>query len=423
MVRAAEPPACRDKGTKIWQTPTPLQLSKTLYLWPDMVTRANLDNGVATLATLWEVLPNEVAKRLAINLDFSHISPKPLSERAKRARRHQNTKYTQKQLRQASRALAPIVESTAQMIDNPQTFRKLRSMLMKAAYAKTQDRIQAEDLVQETILRVCTYEVKDEQHLFRLARQVLRRVITAYWRKEYNTPTTVTPHEDFYIMEEALGIYDDDEAENDITIEMAGYAVSKEEDSLVTSDIAEAFRRVATELAKQLGQKHAALACGMREKTLSRILAPWGQQGTDQPAENTSAEPFTSASPHAEHTASHQSHDHPPQSDDLPPSITYTPHSTSYLSQPLPAPEPHLSSQNWLSVPASDSAPPAHYTAYVMLLSGLAQLSLLRYREHPDIAAKKSPTPLNADYADTATPERRIHLPVSKRPPPPLGSA
>ena len=95
-------------------------------------------------------------------------------------------------------------------------------------------------------------------------------------------------------MEEALGTHDD-EAGIDMTLEMAGYALSKEEeDPLVTSDITEAFVRVATELAKLLGQKHAAVACGMREKTLSRILAPWGQQGTDQPAELTPDEAITS---------------------------------------------------------------------------------------------------------------------------------
>jgi DNA-directed RNA polymerase specialized sigma24 family protein len=239
-----------------------------------MVTRANLDNGVATLATLWGVQPNEVAGRLAIKLDFSHIEPKPLSETAKRARRHENTKYAQKRRPYAWRAFAPVVETTAKMIDNPRTFQKLRSMLMKAVRAKIKDPMIAEDLVQEAILGVCIYEVKDEEHLFRVARQVLHRVIAAYWRKEYNAPAVVTPHEDFYIMEDALAIHDDEAAESDITIEMAGYAFPKEEkeDPLVTSDIAEAFVRVATELSKQLGKKQAAVACGMREKTFSRIV-------------------------------------------------------------------------------------------------------------------------------------------------------
>jgi DNA-directed RNA polymerase specialized sigma24 family protein len=176
------------------------------------------------------------------------------------------------------------------MINNPKTFRKLRSMLMKAAYAKTQDHMAAEDLAQEAILAVCTYEVQDEEHLFRVAQQVLRRVITAYWRKEYNSPATITPHEDFYIIEEAYEVSEETEE-------------SETAPETFTSDIAEAFVRVATELAKQLGQKHAAVACGMREKTLARILAPWGQQGTDQPqpSESTSAEAITSPSPHAEH--------------------------------------------------------------------------------------------------------------------------
>jgi len=389
-----------------------------------MVSRAHLDNGVAALASLWGVQPNDVADRLAIKLDFSHVEPKPLGERARRARRHENTKYTTKQLPSASRALAPIVDSTAQMIDNPKTFRKLRSMLVKAAYAETQDRMSAEDLAQETILHLCTYEIENEEHLFRVARQVLRRVLASYWRKQCESPATVTPHEDFYIMEETLGTYDDDEGGSDMTIEMAGYAVSKEEDDpLVTSDIAEAFFRVATELAKQLGQKHAAVACGMREKTLSRILAPWEQQGTDQPAENTSAEAITSPSPHEAHTASHQSHDHLPQAADPLPNTACTPHSASYLNQPLPEPELRLSAQSWLSAPASDSAPPAHYTAYAMLLSGLAQLSPPLYMTHPGTAAKTPPAPLNANYADTITPAHKSLAPVSTRPPPPSGSA
>jgi len=238
-----------------------------------MVTRANLDNGVATLATLWGVQPNDVAARLAINLDFSHLEPKPIGERALRSLRHENTKYTCKRQPYAWRTFAPVVQTTAKMIDNPKTFQKLRSMLLKAAYAKVQDYMDAEDLVQETILALCIYEVNDEEHLFRLGPKVLRRIIAAYWRKKYNSPAVVTPHEDLYIMEETLGTYDDDEGGSDMTIEMAGYAVSKEEDDpLVTSAIAEAFLRVATELAKQLGQKHAAVACGMREKTFSRLL-------------------------------------------------------------------------------------------------------------------------------------------------------
>lgn len=238
-----------------------------------MVARTNLDYGVATLATLWGVQPNDVAERLGIKLDFSHIEPKPLSETARRALRHENTKYPQKRRPYTWRAFAPTVEATVKMIDDPKTFKKLRSMLMKAARAQTKDPMQAEDLVQEALLGVCIYEVKDEEHLFRLARQVLRRVIAAYWRKEYNSPTIVIPHEDFYIMEDALGTHDDKEAENDITIEMAGYAFPKEEeDPLATADIAEAFVRVAAELSKQLGKKQAAVACGMREKTFSRLL-------------------------------------------------------------------------------------------------------------------------------------------------------
>jgi hypothetical protein len=211
MVRAAEPLACRRKGTKVWQIARPLQLSKTSYLCPDMVTRARLDNGVATLATLWGVQPNDVARRLALDLDFSHLEPKPLGERARRALRHENAKYKFKRQPYASRTFAPVVENTTKMIEQPKTFQKLRSMLIKAAYAKTKDRMTAEDLAQEAILAVCTYEVQDEEHLFRVAQQVLRRVITAYWRKEYNSPATVTPHEDFYIMEELYEISEGEE--------------------------------------------------------------------------------------------------------------------------------------------------------------------------------------------------------------------
>jgi DNA-directed RNA polymerase specialized sigma24 family protein len=224
-----------------------------------MVTRTNLDNGVATLATLWGVQPNNVADRLAINLDFSHLQPKPLSETALRAKRHENTKYAQKRKPYAWRPFAPVVDATVKMIDNPNTFQKLRSLLMKTATAKIQDRIQAEDLVQETILGLCIYEVKDEDHLFRLGHQVLRRVLAAYWRKHYNSPVTVTPHEDFYIMEEIFGTSDEEENPEATAIPQ-------------TSDIAEAFLRVAAELSKQLGKKQAAVACGFREKTFSRYL-------------------------------------------------------------------------------------------------------------------------------------------------------
>ena len=106
-----------------------------------MVSRAHLDNGVASLATLWGIQPNDVAERLAIKLDFSHVEPKPLGERARRALRHENTKYTSKQLPSASRALAPIVATTAQMIDNPKTFQKLRSMLIKIGRASCRERV------------------------------------------------------------------------------------------------------------------------------------------------------------------------------------------------------------------------------------------------------------------------------------------
>jgi len=222
-----------------------------------MVTRANLDNGVATLATLWGVQPNEVAARLAINLDFSHLEPKPIGERALRSLRHENTKYTCKRQTYAWRTFAPVVQTTAKMIDNPKTFQKLRSLLMKAAYAKT--RMDAEDLVQETILRLCTYEIKDEDQLFSVARQVLRQIFRYYWRKQYASPAVVTPQEDFYIMEEVFGFCDEDD-------EVGAAAVPQ------TSDITEAFLRVAAELIKQLGKKHAAVACGLREKTFSRLL-------------------------------------------------------------------------------------------------------------------------------------------------------
>jgi DNA-directed RNA polymerase specialized sigma24 family protein len=298
------------------------------------------------------------------------------------------------------------------MIDNPKTFQKLRSMLMKAAYAKTKDRMTAEDLAQEAILAVCTYEVQDEEHLFRVAQQVLRRVITAYWRKEYNSPATVTPHEDFYIIEEAYEVSEEIEQ-------------SETAPETFTSDIAEAFVRVATELSKQLGPKHAAVACGMREKTLSRILTPWGQTGTDQPqsAEPTPDEAITSPSPHAEHTASRQSHDHLPQAADPRPNTAYTPHSASYSTPIPPSPEPHLSWQSWPSAQASDSVPPAHYTAYAMLLSSLARLSPPLYTPPLGTAVKTPPAPLTADYADTITPAHKSLAPVSTRPPPPSGSA
>jgi DNA-directed RNA polymerase specialized sigma24 family protein len=224
-----------------------------------MVTRAHLNNGVASLATLWGIQPNDVACRLALDLDFSHLEPKPLGERARRALRHENAKYPQKRRPYAWRTFAPVVEKTTKMLEQPKTFRKLRSMLMKTAVAKTKDHMQAEDLVQETLLGVCIYEVKDEEHLFRLSHQVLRRVISAYWRKQYNSPAVVTPHEDFYIMEEALALYNEDDDAEDASAPL-------------TSDIAEAFLRVAAELIKQLGKKQAAVACGMREKTFARIL-------------------------------------------------------------------------------------------------------------------------------------------------------
>ena len=223
-----------------------------------MVTRANLEKGVATLATLWGVQPYEVAERLAIALDFRHLGPAPLGETARRARRHENTRYSAKRRPYANRTFASVIPATAQMIDDPKTFRALRSMLMKAVRSKVQDPMQAEDLVQDTLLALCLYEVKDEQHLFRLGRQVLRRVIAAYWRKEYNSPSVVTPHEDFYIMEEALGL--SEEAADE------GACVP------ITADPDEAFMRVAAELMKQLGKKQAAVACGMREKTFSRLL-------------------------------------------------------------------------------------------------------------------------------------------------------
>jgi DNA-directed RNA polymerase specialized sigma24 family protein len=132
-------------------------------------------------------------------------------------------------------------------------------MLTKGAFAQTQDRMEAEDIVQQTIFRLCFYEAKDEEHLFRLSRKIFRRIIAEYLYKRCNSPIDVAPYEDFYLMEEVLGWCDEDDEAEAQSIQP-------------TADIGEAFLRVAAELTKQLGRKYAAVACGLREKTFARIL-------------------------------------------------------------------------------------------------------------------------------------------------------
>jgi DNA-directed RNA polymerase specialized sigma24 family protein len=218
----------------------------------------NLDKGVATLATLWGVQPTDVAERLAITLDFSHLTPAQIGYRATRALRSQNHKYHTKKHR-AKKVKSPNPQ-TMQLLANPKFFNSLHSKLLKYAKSKIKYTPDAEDLVSETILTASTYPASSPEHLTAIALNTLKKALSSYFHKLYNSPISITPHEDFYILEETFNLYENTSPET--------------QPIKPTSNLLEAFKRVAAELVHQLGLQHAASTIGIRSYTLANALNP-----------------------------------------------------------------------------------------------------------------------------------------------------
>jgi DNA-directed RNA polymerase specialized sigma24 family protein len=222
-----------------------------------MITRTHLDKGVATLATLWGVQPNEVAERLAIALDFSHLTPAEIGYRAARALRSQNHKHTIKKHR--AKKIKPLNPQTMQLLSDPKFFKALRSKLLKYAKSKIKYTPDAEDLVSDTLLTACTYKASSQNHLTAIALNTLKKALTSYFHKLYNSPTSIQPHEDFYTLEETL-------PQNPETHDHEHQTLTP------TSNLIDAFKRIAAELIHQLGIQHAASTLGIRSYTLTSTL-------------------------------------------------------------------------------------------------------------------------------------------------------
>jgi DNA-directed RNA polymerase specialized sigma24 family protein len=222
-----------------------------------MITRTHIEKGVATLATLWGVQPTEVADRLAIQIDFSHLTPAEIGRRATRALRSQNHKHHLKQHR--AKKIKPLNPQTMQLLSDPKFFKSLRSKLLKYAKSKIAYTPDAEDLVSETLLTACTYQASSPQHLTAIALNTLKKSLSSYFHKLYNSPTSVQPHEDFYILEDTLTPHSDPDPET--------------QHLEPTSNTLQAFKRIAAELIHQLGLQHAASSLGIRSSTLSSTLS------------------------------------------------------------------------------------------------------------------------------------------------------
>jgi DNA-directed RNA polymerase specialized sigma24 family protein len=222
-----------------------------------MITRTHLDKGVATLATLWGVQPNNVAERLAITIDFSHLTPAEIGYRAARALRSQNHKHHLKKHR--TKKIKPLNPQTLQLLSDPKFFNSLRSKLLKYAKSKIKHTPDAEDLVSDTLLTACTYQASSQQHLTAIALNTLKKALTSYFHKQYNSPTSTSPHEDFYILEETL-------SHNHEPYDPEPQPLTP------TSNLLEAFKRIAAELIHQLGIQHAASTLGIRSYTLASTL-------------------------------------------------------------------------------------------------------------------------------------------------------
>jgi DNA-directed RNA polymerase specialized sigma24 family protein len=223
-----------------------------------MVTRTHLDKGVAILATLWGVQPSDVANRLAIQLDFSNLSPTEIGKRAARALRSQNHKHHLKKHR--ARKIKPLNPQTMHLLSDPAFFKSLRSKLLKYAKSKISYTPDAEDLVSDTILTTCTYHASSYDHLTAIALNTLKKAITSYFHKQYNSTTPIQPHEDFFYLEESLNLCEETSDHEPTHLQP-------------TSDTLQAFTRIAAELIHQLGLKHAASSLNLRTHTLSNILS------------------------------------------------------------------------------------------------------------------------------------------------------
>ena len=222
-----------------------------------MITRTHLEKGVAALATLWGVQPSNVAERLTITIDFSHLTPAEIGRRATRALRSQNHRHTIKKHR--AKKIKPLNPQTMQLLSDPKFFKSLRSKLLKYAKSKIAYIPDAEDLVSDTLLTACTYPATSPDHLTAIALNTLKKALTSYFHKKYNSPTSTQPHEDFYILEETLSLHEDHTHK---TLPLSP-----------TSDLLEAFKRVAAELIHQLGLNHAASTLGVRSYTLANALS------------------------------------------------------------------------------------------------------------------------------------------------------
>jgi len=207
-----------------------------------------IEKALATLAAIWGITPAEVAARLGIEGDFTHLQAAELGARFRKAlskadnRRKSGRKYHQSRV-------AQVVDESAAVVEKH--FTALRRELMK--FVRSRAAADAEDIVQETLYALCTMEGLDGyEGAIKRAKVIARRLIAYKHYRLANDPATVTPHEDFYVLEEIHGWVDEPTAETDFA---------------PTTDLEEAFRRVALELVRFVGVKQAAVAVGMREKT------------------------------------------------------------------------------------------------------------------------------------------------------------
>jgi len=224
----------------------------------DMIAR--LEKAAATLAGIWGVTPQEVAERFRIALDLSHLQAIELGRRAKEAMLSNDKKY-QREITFEKKNNRKVSEQTVQLLEDVKVFKKLRKELMLFVKSRLNaSRFEIEDIVSDTLESLCYYKASSAEDLIRMGMVIARRRIANFLRRKCSSPLEVRPHEDFFIQEEVF-------AANSDSYEAV------EADLPLTTDPETAFRRLAAELVRLLGMKHAAVAVGMREKTFAPMFA------------------------------------------------------------------------------------------------------------------------------------------------------
>ena len=212
-----------------------------------------VEKALAALAAIYRETPQQAAIRLGIEGDFSHLQPADLGCRFQRALRKADNR--RKSGRKRSVVLKnDLVESSAQVVEKH--YKELSRELKK--FIKTRIDYDVEDILQEVLFALCCVEYPPTlADAMRVGKTIARRQIAFKRYRLANSPATVTPQEDFYLLEEVYGWAEEEAPEADFA---------------PTSDIEEAFRRAVAELVRFVGVKQAASAVGMREKTLRPVL-------------------------------------------------------------------------------------------------------------------------------------------------------